>query len=282
VPERSASTGLHNATDRDACGLRSVATLNTVSISAQIVMRADGEVLWRHPRHRIVLPLTGADVRNVTAQFEGGRTREFVWHNSLGFYPAATQARTVTTAATSLQLLWTPDPEITYDLEPLVPFDDAFIAINARMIAQEMGSGAPDRLFVESLGNAVVIKLLRRFSPSVAAEAQQRPGLSRERLRRVTEYVDAHLGDNLTLDAIAAVACLSPCHLSRSFHRAMGVGLHRYVIARRIERAKHLVLTTDLSMAEIGWAVGFESQASFTTRFRREVGRPPSQLRRDG
>jgi AraC family transcriptional regulator len=261
-------------------GLHTISSLATGTLSAATFTRGDGEVVWRHPQHRMVLPLSGLDGRLVTVQFEGGRTKEFAWHGQLGFYPAGTQTRTVAGAAKSLHLQWRPDPETAGRLEPLNPFEDRLIALCAQAIGRELDGGASDRLFVESLGNAIIIKLMRNFLPSSAIETPQTSGLSRERLRRLVEYVDAHLGDELTLDALAAVACLSPYHLSRSFRRAMGIGLHRYVVQRRIERAKRLVLETDLSMAAIAWTVGFESQAAFTKRFRQEVGQPPSHLRR--
>ena len=260
-------------------GLQPVAALTAGAISVQKFSRGDGEVVWRHPQNRIVLPLTGADVRNVTVQLEGGRSRDFVWHNSVGFYPAETKTQIVTTAATSFQLLWSPDPEGQGSLEPLVPFDDPFIALNARAIADELDGGVPDRLFIESLGNAIVIRLRRHCSPC-AVQPHPVSGLSRERLNRVLEFIDAHLDSELTLQSMASIACLSPHHLSRSFRRAMGVGLHRYVTRRRMERARWLILSTDRSFAEIAWAVGFEGQAAFTTRFRREMGQTPGRLRR--
>ncbi|TAJ36640.1 MAG: hypothetical protein EPO67_03595, partial [Reyranella sp.] len=89
-------------------GLRTVDGLTAGPFSVQRFTRGDGEVVWRYAQHRLVLPLTGSSSRNVTVQFEGGRTKEFVWGDGLGFYPAQTQTRIVTTAATSLHLLWSP------------------------------------------------------------------------------------------------------------------------------------------------------------------------------
>lgn len=162
----------------------------------------------------------------------------------------------------------------------MVPFHDSFIAMNARAIACELEEESPDPLFIESLGHAILIRYLRQFS-SHSVEVARLSGLSRERLRRVLDYIEAHLAYTLTLDALAGVACLSPFHLSRSFRRAMGVGLHRYVVQRRIDRAKQLVLDSDLAIAEIAAAVGFESAAAFSTRFRQFVGQSPSSLRRN-
>jgi AraC family transcriptional regulator len=108
----------------------------------------------------------------------------------------------------------------------------------------------------------------------------EKPTLSRERLRRVTDYIEAHLAEPLSLTEIGEIACLSPFHFSRSFKRSAGVGLHEYVVRRRIERAKQLMLYSDLSLAQIAGTVGFDSQSSFTARFRREVGLSPGRFRK--
>ena len=55
------------------------------------------------------------------------------------------------------------------------------------------------------------------------------------------DYVEAHLDDDLSLTVLADVACLSPYHFSRSFKEATGVGPQRYVMQRRLERAKRLL-----------------------------------------
>jgi AraC-like DNA-binding protein len=218
---------------RDVQGLHTLTALSTGKVSAARLTRGAGEVVWRQPNHRIVQPLSGLDGRRVTV--DGGRVKEFRWQGELGFYPAGTETRTVAGAATSFHLVWTPDPETAGRLERLNPFEDRLIAVCAEAIARELDSDAPDRLLLESLTNAIVVKMMRHFVPASEVETPRKSGLSRDRLSRLVEYVDAHLGDDLTLDALAAIA----------------------------------------------WTVGFESQAAFTTRFRQEVGQPPSSLRRD-
>ena len=261
-------------------GLRVLDEVPTRSVLAQRVTRTDGEVTWRQPLHRIVVPPRLTKPHPIVFQVEGGPTRQALWNDNLGFVPANVELRSVSAGATAVHLLWRPDPETAGRLEPMLPFHDSFISVNARAIASELEGEAPDPLFVESLGHTIIVRYMRQFSTRGLA-APRSSGLSRQRLRRVVDYIESHLGDALTLDVIAEIACLSPYHLSRSFRRAMGIGLHRYVVQRRIDRARQLVLSTDLAVSQIAVAVGFESPAAFATRFRQYTGQSPSSLRRN-
>jgi AraC family transcriptional regulator len=104
-------------------------------------------------------------------------------------------------------------------------------------------------------------------------------GLSAERLRRVYDYIEAHLGDDLSLTVLADVACLSPYHFSRSFKEAARVGLQRYVIQRRLERAKTLMRRTNQPLARIAQEAGFADQSHLNAIFRREMGVTPGRFR---
>ena len=72
---------------------------------------------------------------------------------------------------------------------------------------------------------------------------------------------------------------LSPDHFAAQFRRSTGLPPHRYVLQRRVGRAKELVAAGRLSLAEIGYALGFPSQAHFTTTFRKLVGTTPGAYR---
>ena len=93
------------------------------------------------------------------------------------------------------------------------------------------------------------------------------------------DYIEAHLGDRLTLTDLAGLACLSPYHFSRSFKLALGIGTQRYVIQRRLERAKTLMRRTDRPLAWVAQEVGFADQSHLTSVFRRETGMTPGQFR---
>jgi AraC family transcriptional regulator len=79
---------------------------------------------------------------------------------------------------------------------------------------------------------------------------------------------------------MAAVARLSPYHFARQFKAATGLPPHRYVIARRVERAKQLLQAgTELSLAQVAARAGFSDQSQFSRHFRRLVGVTPGRFR---
>jgi AraC-like DNA-binding protein len=99
-------------------------------------------------------------------------------------------------------------------------------------------------------------------------------------LLRARDLIDSRYADPLDLGALARAAHVSPRHFSRSFRSTFGETPHQYLLTRRIERARHLLRTTDLSVVQVCLAVGFQSQGSFTTTFRRHVGMTPTAYRR--
>jgi AraC-like DNA-binding protein len=115
-------------------------------------------------------------------------------------------------------------------------------------------------------------------------DPRHHPGMSSvplaRHLLRARDLIDGHYSERLDLEALARAAHVSPRHFSRSFRRTFGETPHQYLLTRRIERARYLLRTTDLRVAEICLEVGFASVGSFTTTFRRLVGVSPTAYRR--
>lgn len=99
------------------------------------------------------------------------------------------------------------------------------------------------------------------------------------RLHRAKEFIVASFEQNLTLDEVARIACLSPSHFLRTFQQAFRQTPHQFLTAKRLEHAQRLLRHTELPITEICFAVGFESLGSFSTLFRRHVGCSPAQFR---
>jgi len=95
---------------------------------------------------------------------------------------------------------------------------------------------------------------------------------------RVVEAIRA--GGALSLEEMAEIAYLSPYHFARTFKRATGVSPGEFGSAVRLQRAKELLLTTDLSASEVCFEVGYRSFGTFSTRFTQLVGVSPGRMRR--
>jgi AraC-like DNA-binding protein len=94
-------------------------------------------------------------------------------------------------------------------------------------------------------------------------------------LRRAKDLIDRDFAEPLDVPALAREAHASRAHFVRSFKKAFGETPHRYLLRRRIERAKELLRNTPLSVTEVSLAVGFRSLGSFSTAFRQLVGEAP-------
>jgi AraC-like DNA-binding protein len=99
-------------------------------------------------------------------------------------------------------------------------------------------------------------------------------------LLRARDLVDRRYGEPLDLRALAREAHVSPRHFSRSFRRVFGETPYQYLLSRRMERARHLLRTSEMSVGEICLEVGFTSVGSFTTTFTRHVGVSPTTFRK--
>jgi len=108
---------------------------------------------------------------------------------------------------------------------------------------------------------------------------QAHGGLSPGAMRRVREYVEVHLGENIDLPMLAAVAGLSVHHFARQFKQSAGVTPHVYLTQKRVERAQEMLVQTDLSLAEIAFAVGFFDQGHLARHFRYMHGTTPREFR---
>jgi len=104
--------------------------------------------------------------------------------------------------------------------------------------------------------------------------------LQKWRMKRVTDHVDAHLSRRITLADMAAAAGLTRMHFAAQFRAASGMRPHDFVLQRRIERAQELLRDPELALVDVALSVGFQTQAHFTTVFKRFAGQTPHRWRR--
>jgi AraC family transcriptional regulator len=156
-------------------------------------------------------------------------------------------------------------------------FRDAQIEHLTWALAAEHRAGFPNGLvYVESLGMALAVHLLARYR----APAPPRGGLSPQQLARVTEYIEAHLAEDVSLLRLSRVAAVSASHLRALFKRSLGVTVHEYVIQRRVERARELLTGGELRASEVARAAGFAHQSHMARCMRRVLGVTPTSVAR--
>jgi AraC family transcriptional regulator len=162
-----------------------------------------------------------------------------------------------------------------------VPFRDPIVeGLAHALIRAEDGGGPLGPTYADSIGLAITAKLIARHAalarpsstPAVAA-------LTRWRLKRVVDYVDAHIADPIGLADLAGAAGLSRMHFAAQFRSATGLRPHEYLLRRRIERAQTLISGSRAPLCEVAFDVGFKSQAHFTTVFARFAGETPNAWR---
>lgn len=131
-------------------------------------------------------------------------------------------------------------------------------------------------LYTERLGLALAVHLLRRYKTPLRSAR----GLSKPQLRRVSEYVEGHLEEELSLARLAEVAGVSASHLKTQFRRSTGLAVHEYVVRRRVERAKALLSRGELPASQVALAAGFAHKSHMARWMRRVLGVTPGSVAR--
>lgn len=146
-------------------------------------------------------------------------------------------------------------------------------------ILQEIKSpGLGEALYIESLTNLLAIHLLRHYSAFPAKMPPVRGKLGVSRMQQVIDYMSDRLPEKIALADLAAVANLSPYHFSRLFREETGLTPHQYLIRCRVEKAKRLLATGKVAIAEVAHQVGFADQSHLTRHFKRIIGATPRQF----
>jgi AraC family transcriptional regulator len=144
----------------------------------------------------------------------------------------------------------------------------------------ELEEGCPaGRLFGESLATTLAVHLVCRYAVFPGKIVEYRGGLPVWRLRSVVDYIEAHLGEEVTLRQLAELAHMSKYYFGHLFKQSTGLSPHQFFLRQRIAKAKSLLVDDRLSLVEISHSVGFASQTHFTTVFRKLVGTTPLAYR---
>jgi AraC-like DNA-binding protein len=138
---------------------------------------------------------------------------------------------------------------------------------------------AVSRMFVDHVLFALRTHVAGRFG-TPADRFTEAGGLAVWQERRAREFIEARLADNVALVDVARECELSVAQFARAFKRSTGLPPHRYLTERRIDRARLLLIRSDLPLADVAVRCGFADQSHFTKRFRRSMGVGPGSYRR--
>jgi AraC family transcriptional regulator len=150
-------------------------------------------------------------------------------------------------------------------------------SVNAERIA-----GFPSgRLFLDSVEQALAVALVNGYAVRHCSAQTHRGGLGCARLRRIKEFVDAKMEDELTLCEMAQSVELSTSHFSRMFRKSTGESPHHFVLRHRVERAKEMLRAAEARVLDVAVACGFKTQQHFARVFRRMCGVSPTEYRQE-
>ncbi|MBO3464064.1 AraC family transcriptional regulator [Aetokthonos hydrillicola Thurmond2011] len=139
---------------------------------------------------------------------------------------------------------------------------------------------AGSRFYADVMATAMAAHLLRGYSTRNHCFREYEDGLSRQKLKQVIEYIQSHLGENLSLSEIANELSMSQYYFCRLFKRSTGMSPHQYLIHQRVEWAKHLLKDPEQTITDIAFECGFANPSHFAKYFRQCTGMNPKEFRK--
>jgi AraC family transcriptional regulator len=240
------------------------------------------------PEHRLIVQIGASAL--IDCRIDGQHQKRTQIHGDIDLLPAGSVGSwEVDPAATSIRFRFTPallrsmaadiglNPDLI-DLTPQLQARDAQIEhIASALHAALTTEGSLGRLYGESLGRAFLARVVGRFIAEAPVKAKG--GLSKRQLQRVIDHIEAFTDENLSLADLAVVAGVSVSHFKSQFRRSMGVPVHQYVIQRRVEKAK-VLLMQGRAISQVALDVGFSHQSHMARCMRRVLGLSPLEVSR--
>jgi AraC family transcriptional regulator len=170
---------------------------------------------------------------------------------------------------------------VNFDISETWDYRDPLSWQLARVIYDECTNGAPQGiLYTETAATLLAMHLVRNLSTVTPPLKEiRRGGLPPSRLRRACDYMMSGLGEDISLQEVAASVELSTGHFSTAFKQSLGITPHAWVRRQRIDRAKALLHDPNLNLTQIAIILGYANQSSLGVAFKRETGATPTQWR---
>ena len=242
------------------------------------------------PRLSVALEEVGGRFE-VKAEGRCGQTASYDSPRPLGIIPAGVAARGRAESLSfvrhlvlqfdlaALARMVEDEVDLAGALAPRPMFTDPGIIRLAQLFAEECENDQPhSRLYGDNLSMALLLALSRMTAPESGSVRHGQ--LAPWQLRRVTDYLAAHLAEDIPLQTLSDLVKLSRSYFSRAFKVSTGLAPHQWLLQARISKAKQLLLETRRPLAQVAIDVGFADQAHFTRTFRRDAGESPGAWQR--
>jgi len=263
---------------------------------AKVYRFSPGDYAWAaSPSHRVFMHLAG----RARLRLRGGAKVEareaktgLLWLSPAGHANGGLEV--IDGAAEMLQLLApaestgeTRPGEYGIALENLTIVErygisDPVLEVLSRSILAELETPGPTgALYADTVAATLSAYVLRRYASvkEPAPPGADRPGPTDSRFERIIAYIDENLERELSLETLAGEASLSLFHFARAFKTTTGFAPHRFVLQRRVERARALLHDVEIPIATVARRCGFASQAHLTHVFRSLTGSTPGAYR---
>jgi AraC family transcriptional regulator len=158
--------------------------------------------------------------------------------------------------------------------------DPVMYGLATALVDQVEQTGGRNALFVDHIGLAFHAHVTDAYTTAGAQAPPVAGGLSPCQLRRTLDFMTAHLDGDPTIAELAQECGLSSGYFARAFRQTMGAAPHQWLIRKRIERARELLLNGKMDLAEIAAICGFVDQSHFTRVFAKQEGCAPGRWRK--
>jgi AraC-like DNA-binding protein len=160
---------------------------------------------------------------------------------------------------------------------PQLHFNDPRVMALAELIAAECENPEP---LHDLYGDGLTLSLLIDVLQLRGTQPRKRSGLATWQLRRAVDYIEENCTRAIRLEELAELTGLSQSHFSHAFKASTGVPPHQWQTQARLERAKQLLLNSEMPLTTVAVETGFADQAHFTRVFRKNVGSAPASWKR--
>lgn len=168
---------------------------------------------------------------------------------------------------------------LTEEATAPLQFSDTLVGAIAQQLLNELQKGsAADERFMVKLSDVMLEQTYRALTIPETTMLLPRH-IQFQRLQRILPYIRENLAADLSAKHLAQLSGVSIAHFRRLFHEALGVPVHSYIMAARLEQARKLLAITNLPISRIAEECGFSSQSHFTACFRAAHVATPAQYR---